>query len=225
MSDQPAPAPLHVVITGGEGGLGRALQTEFLREGHEVHAPGRSALDVRDEKQVEAYFSGLARLDVLVANAGLTRDNLIGGMSRDDFNEVVAINLRGAFLCARAAVKIMVRQRSGHLLFIGSRTAKHGVRGQSNYGAAKAGLVGLAQSLAQEYGARNVRANVVLPGFLETKMTAPIRPERREEIRSEHVLGRFNTADNAARTIVFLARLDHVSGQVFTLDSRLDRWT
>jgi 3-oxoacyl-[acyl-carrier protein] reductase len=223
MSDQPAPAPLHVVITGGEGGLGRALQTEFLREGHEVHAPGRSALDVRDEKQVEAYFSGLARLDVLVANAGLTRDNLIGGMSRDDFNEVVAINLRGAFLCARAAVKIMVRQRSGHLLFIGSRTAKHGVRGQSNYGAAKAGLVGLAQSLAQEYGARNVRANVVLPGFLETKMTAPIRPERREEIRSEHVLGRFNTADNAARTIVFLARLDHVSGQVFTLDSRHDR--
>jgi 3-oxoacyl-[acyl-carrier protein] reductase len=119
----------------------------------------------------------------------------------------------------------MVKQRGGHLLFIGSRSARHGVRGQSNYAAAKAGLVGLAQSLAQEYGARNVRSNVVLPGFLETKMTAPIRPERREEIRAEHALGRFNTVGNAARAIAFLAQLDHVSGQVFTLDSRLDRWT
>jgi 3-oxoacyl-[acyl-carrier protein] reductase len=225
MADHPAPAPLHILITGGEGDLARALQAEFLREGHQVHAPGRGVLDVRDEKQVDAYIAGLGRLDVLIANAGLTRDGLLGSMSADDFDEVIDSNLRGAFLCARAAVKLMVKQRSGHLLFIGSRTAKHGVRGQSNYGAAKAGLVGLSQSIAQEYGARNIRSNVVLPGFLETKMTAPIRPERREEIRAEHTLGRFNTVDNAARAIAFLAGLDHVSGQVFTLDSRLDRWT
>jgi 3-oxoacyl-[acyl-carrier protein] reductase len=225
MSEKSLPAPMHVLITGGEGDLARALEAEFRREGHQVHAPGRRALDVRNEKQVDAYFSGLARLDVLVVNAGLTRDGLLGNMSPGDFDEVVNTNLRGAFLCARAAVKLMVRQRSGHLLFIGSRSARHGTRGQSNYAAAKAGLVGLAQSLAQEYGARNVRSNVVLPGFLETRMTAPIRPERREEIRNEHVLGRFNTVDNAARAIAFLARLDHVSGQIFTLDSRLDRWT
>ncbi|MCE0498225.1 MAG: SDR family oxidoreductase [Methylacidiphilales bacterium] len=225
MSENSSPAPLHILITGGEGDLARALQAEFLREGHQVHAPGRQVLDVNDEKQIDAYFQDLTRLDVLIANAGLTRDGLLGNMSPGGFDEVVNTNLRGAFLCARAAVRLMVKQRGGHLLFIGSRSARHGPRGQSNYAAAKAGLVGLAQSLAREYGSRNVRSNVVLPGFLETRMTAPVRPERREEIRAEHVLGRFNTVDNAARAIAFLARLDHVSGQVFTLDSRLDRWT
>jgi 3-oxoacyl-[acyl-carrier protein] reductase len=119
----------------------------------------------------------------------------------------------------------MVKQKSGHIVFIGSRAARHGTRGQSAYAAAKAGLVGLAQSIAKEYGARNIRCNVVLPGFLETKMTAALSEKRREEIRVDHALGRFNTVGNAARFIAFLARLDHVSGQVFTLDSRLDRWT
>ena len=106
-------------------------------------------------------------------------------------------------------------------MLIGSRAARHGTRGQSAYAAAKAGLVGLAQSLAKEYGARNIRCNVVLPGFLETRMTAGLSARRREEAREEHALGRFNTVGNAARFIAFLARLDHVSGQVFTLDSRL----
>jgi 3-oxoacyl-[acyl-carrier protein] reductase len=137
----------------------------------------------------------------------------------------VNVNLRGAFLCSRAALKFMVRQRSGHIVLIGSRAARHGTHGQSAYAAAKAGLVGLAQSVAKEYGARNIRCNVVLPGFLETRMTAGLSKERCEEVRAEHALGHFNTVGNAARFIAFLARLDHVSGQVFTLDSRLDRWT
>jgi 3-oxoacyl-[acyl-carrier protein] reductase len=225
MAEDTSPEPLTILITGGEGGLARALEAEFLRVGDRVYAPGRKTLDVTDEKQVDAYFAALSRLDVLIANAGLTRDGLLGHMSPGDFDEVVKGNLRGAFLCARAALKLMVKQRSGHFLFIGSRSARNGPRGQSNYAAAKAGLVGLAQSLAREYGGRNVRSNVVLPGFLETRLTETVRPERREEIRTEHVLGRFNTVENAARAIAFLARLDHVSGQVFTLDSRLDRWT
>jgi NAD(P)-dependent dehydrogenase (short-subunit alcohol dehydrogenase family) len=225
MAETPASAPLRILITGGKGDLARALEAEFLRKGHRVDAPGRQTLDVTDEKQIDAYFSGLARIDVLIANAGLTRDNLLANMSPGDFDQVMNTNLRGAFLCARAAVKLMVKQRGGHLLFIGSRSARHGPRGHSNYGASKAGLVGLAQSLAQEYGSRNIRSNVVLPGFLETRMTASVRPERREEIRAEHVLGRFNTVENAARAIAFLVQLDHVSGQVFTLDSRLDRWS
>ena len=116
-------------------------------------------------------------------------------------------------------------ERRGHLLLIGSRSSKHGTQGQSNYVAAKAGLVGFAMSVTQEYGARNIRCNVILPGFLETKMTAALSPERREAIKSEHALGRFNTVENAARAIAFLAQLDHVSGQVFTLDSRLNKWT
>jgi 3-oxoacyl-[acyl-carrier protein] reductase len=220
VSDDP---PLHILISGGEGDLARALHREFPRD--VVHAPGRQEMDVRDEAGVEAYFSQLARLDVLIVNAGLTRDGAVLNLPSSEFGEVVATNLRGAFLCARAALKLMVRQRSGHIILIGSRAARHGTRGQSAYAAAKAGLVGLAQSLAKEYGARNIRCNVVLPGFLETKMTAGLSPQRREEVRAEHVLGRFNTVENAARAIAFLARLDHVSGQVFALDSRMDRWT
>ena len=199
------------------------MRNEFARD--IVHAPGRKEMDVRDEAQVDAYFSRLERVDVLIVNAGLTRDGAVTGLAPEDFSEVVATNLRGAFLCARAALKLMVRQRSGHILLIGSRAGRHGTRGQSAYAAAKAGLVGLAQSIAKEYGGRNVRCNVVLPGFLETRMTAGLPAARREEVRAEHALGRFNTVGNAARAIAFLARLDHVSGQVFTLDSRVDRWT
>jgi 3-oxoacyl-[acyl-carrier protein] reductase len=216
-------SPLHILISGGEGDLARALQKEFSRDA--VYAPGRKEMDVRKEAQIEAYFARLERLDVLIVNAGLTRDGAVTGLASDDFNEVVNTNLRGAFLCARAALKLMLRQRSGHIVLIGSRAARHGTRGQSAYAAAKAGLVGLAQSLAKEYGQRNIRCNVVLPGFLETRMTAGLLPQRREDVRADHALGRFNTVGNAARAIAFLARLDHVSGQVFTLDSRLDRWT
>ena len=146
-------------------------------------------------------------------------------MTEQSFAEVIDANLRGAFLCARAAVIKMVKQRSGHIVLIGSRAARHGTHGQSNYAAAKAGLVGLAQSIAKEYGPRNIRCNVVLPGFLETRLTETLSAERREEVRAEHALGRFNTVENAARFISYLARLDHVSGQVFTLDSRMDKWT
>jgi 3-oxoacyl-[acyl-carrier protein] reductase len=219
------PAPLHIVISGGEGDLARALKDELIRGGHQVHAPGRKAMDVRDEAQVDAIFSRLEKIDVLIANAGLTRDGSMTGLGANDFSEVIETNLRGAFFCSRAAIKLMVRQRSGHLIFIGSRSGRHGNRGQSNYAAAKAGLVGLAQSLAREYGSRNVRSNVVLPGFLETRMTAAVSAERRGEVLAEHALGRFNTVGNAARFIAFLAQLDHVSGQVFTLDSRMDKWT
>jgi 3-oxoacyl-[acyl-carrier protein] reductase len=214
---------LHILISGGEGDLARALRKEFPRD--HVHAPGRKEMDVRDEARIDAYFSRLERVDVLIANAGLTRDGAVTALSTDDFNEVVNANLRSAFLCARAALKLMLRQRSGHIVLIGSRAARHGTRGQSAYAAAKAGLVGLAQSLAKEYGARNIRCNVVLPGFLDTRMTASLDARRREDVRAEHALGRFNTVENAARFIAFLARLDHVSGQTFTLDSRLDRWT
>lgn len=219
MSEAP---PLHVLISGGEGDLACALRKEFQRD--TVHAPGRKEMDVREEEQVNACFAKLARLDVLIVNAGLTRDGAMTALASADFKETVDVSLRGAFLCTRAAVKLMVKQRSGHILLIGSRAAKHGTRGQSAYAAAKAGLVGLAQSIAKEYGARNIRCNVILPGFLETKFTANLPEKRREEIRAEHVLGRFNTVENSAHAIAFLARLDHVSGQVFTLDSRMDRF-
>jgi NAD(P)-dependent dehydrogenase (short-subunit alcohol dehydrogenase family) len=217
--------PPQVLISGGEGDLARAVALEFSQLGADVRAPGRGTMDVRDEAQVQAFFQRYPQLDVLIANAGLTHDGPVTGLTGADFSEVVETNLRGAFLCARAALKPMLAQRGGHILFIGSRAARGGTQGQSLYAAAKAGLIGFAQSLAREYGPRNIRCNVVLPGFLETRMTAPLSAARREEVRAEHALGRFNTVGNAARFIAFLAGLDHVSGQVFTLDSRIDRWT
>jgi NAD(P)-dependent dehydrogenase (short-subunit alcohol dehydrogenase family) len=218
-------SPLQVLISGGEGDLARAARREFERVGDAVLAPGRQEMDVREEAAVDSYFSRLDRLDVLIVNAGLTRDGTLSGLSAAAVNDVIDTNLRGAFLCARAALKPMLRQRSGHIILIGSRSARSGPRGQTAYAAAKAGLVGFGQSLAREYGARAIRCNVVLPGFLETRMTRDLPPVRRAEILAEHTLGRFNTVENAARFIAFLARLENVSGQVFTLDSRIDRWT
>jgi len=215
---------LEVLITGGRGGLGSALAKEFGSQGDRVHAPGRDELDVRDEKMVDGFVTGLGRLDVLVANAGIVRDATLAKLAPADFDAVIETNLRGVFFCARAALKLMVRQRSGHLILIGSRSARNGPRGQTAYAAAKAGLVAFAQSVAKEYGGRGVQCNVVLPGFMETKFVAGVTPERLEAIREEHALGRFNTPENAARFIAFLARLENVSGQVFTLDSRIDRW-
>jgi 3-oxoacyl-[acyl-carrier protein] reductase len=205
---------LEVLITGGRGGLA-----------DRVRAPGRDELDVRDEKSVDSYFARLDRLDVLVASAGIVRDATLLKQTGEDFNAVIDTNLRGAFLCARASLRLMIKQRAGHLILIGSRSARNGPRGQAAYAASKAGLMAFAQSVAREYGARDIRCNVVLPGFLETKFIAQLTPERVGAIRAEHALGRFNTVENAARFIAFLARLDHVSGQVFTLDSRIDRWT
>jgi 3-oxoacyl-[acyl-carrier protein] reductase len=216
---------LEVLISGGRGELAGAMRKEFLALGDRVHAPGRQEMDVRDEASVDAFFARLDRLDVLVANAGVVRDATLLKLADDDYNEVVDINLRGAFLCVRAALKLMLKQRSGHLILIGSRSARNGPRGQAAYAAAKAGLMAFAQSVAREYGARDIRCNVVLPGFLATKFTSQLTPDRIEAIRAEHTLGRFNTVENAGRFIASLARLDNVSGQVFTLDSRIDRWT
>jgi 3-oxoacyl-[acyl-carrier protein] reductase len=162
---------------------------------------------------------------VLVANAGIVRDAALLKLPQADVDAVIDTNLRGVFLCVRAALKLMIRQRSGHLILIGSRSARSGPHGQTAYAAAKAGLMAFAQSVAKEYGPRQVRCNVVLPGFLETKFVRQVTPERLDTIRAEHALGHFNTVENAARFVAFLARLEHVSGQVFTLDSRIDKWT
>ena len=219
------PSPARVLITGGQGDLARELQTEFRQRGLEVLAPGRDELNVRDEAQIVSYIDRAGPIDILIANAGLARDAALTAVGSHSFEESLHVNLRGPFLCARAALKTMIPRRRGHIILVGSRVARIGSRGQSAYAAAKAGLFGLGQSLAREYGSRNIRCNVVLPGFLETKMTAGLPLARREEVRSETTLGRFNTAENAARFIAFLAELDHVSGQVFTLDSRVDPWT
>lgn len=183
-------------------------------------APSRRDLDVRNAKSVSAFFENLDRVGALINNAGITRDALLPRQSPEDFSDVIATNLKGAHLCSQAAAVPMLRQRDGHIVNIGSYSAFHPQIGQSAYAAAKAGLVGLTKSYAKELGKRNIRVNCVLPGFLETKMTAEVSEEATDAARKRHALGRFNTAEEAAKFIVNLLSMNHVSGQVFQLDSR-----
>jgi 3-oxoacyl-[acyl-carrier protein] reductase len=182
---------------------------------------------VASAASVKAFFSQIDRLDLLINNAGLFIDKPLVSMSAEDFTKVVDVCLKGAFLCSQAAVKLMSRQREGHLIHIGSFSALSGPAGQTNYAAAKAGLIALSQSLAREYGARNVRSNCVLPGFLDTKMTRELLANEsfRESLLAGHALGRLNTPEDAARFILFLDSLPNISGQVFQLDSRVRAWT
>jgi 3-oxoacyl-[acyl-carrier protein] reductase len=214
------------LITGGQGGLAAALIEAFTVAGYDVSSPGRVDLDVRSEASVNSYFAGrFPRLDLLVNNAGLTIDRPLARLSESDWDEILATNLRGAFLCSRAAARQMARARRGHIINIGSYSALKGPAGQAGYSAAKAGLAGLGQSLARELGPRNVRVNTVLPGFLETRMTRNLPQGVLERALEEHVLGRFNTPGDCARFLVALEAMEHVSGQVFQLDSRISRWT
>lgn len=227
MSATPAVSTRTAVITGGEGDLAKALAAELTRAGFDVIAPGRQALDVTSAASVKAFFADVKQIDLLVNNAGAFRDVSVMKMSDADFDHVVDVNLKGAFLVSQAAVKLMSKQRHGHIVNVGSYSALSGPAGQANYAAAKAGLIGLTQSLAKEYGARNVRVNCVLPGFLETKMTRHLLADEawREQLMSAHALGRLNTPEDAARFIAFLHAMENVSGQVFQLDSRVRRWT
>lgn len=212
------------LITGGGGALGRACAAAFAARGYRVLAPGRADLDVACPVSVDAYFAGVPRLDVLVNNAGVTADAVLARMDEAAWDRAISVNLTGAFRCSRAAVRLMARRRAGHILHVGSWSGLRGNAGQANYAAAKAGLIGLSASIAKEYGAQSVQSNVVLPGFLETRMTAAIPPEARARALDAHALGRFNTPDEAAAFIAFLAGMRHVSGQVFQLDSRVGRW-
>ena len=214
------------LITGGEGTLASALHRELSNQGYEIHAPGKSLLDVMETPSIQDYMSKLPRLDLLVCNAGLVEDKTLSRMEDEDFSKVLDVCLTGAFRTARAALKLMSKQRQGHIVFIGSFSALRGPIGQANYAAAKAGLFGLAESLAKEYGGRNIRVNVILPGFMETKMTAGLDDSKREEYRQTHTLGRFNTCAETVRFIAFLDQhLPHTSGQIFNLDSRVSRWS
>ncbi|GAA5145896.1 3-oxoacyl-[acyl-carrier-protein] reductase [Prosthecobacter algae] len=224
-SQDPAPiSPPIALITGGAGDLAQAIRAELEAQGWQVHAPSRAQMDVTDKAQVQAVMGSLPRLDLLIHNAGFLRDASLLKMTERDFHEVLQVHLKGAFLTAQAALKIMVKQRQGHIVTIGSFSALSAPAGQANYAAAKAGLIALTQSLAAEYGPRNIRANCVLPGFLETKMSQPLLEKQRPQIEAAHALGRLNTPQEAARYIAFLHTMENVSGQVFQLDSRVRRW-
>lgn len=213
----------HVLVTGGHGDLGNRIASLFCDEGFKVHAPGREQLDVADPDSVSTFFKDLEALDLLVANAGVSHDQLLARISEEDWDRQLEVNLNGAFRCAKAALKPMLRRRRGHLVFISSYSAIHPPAGQAAYAASKAGLIGLAKSLAKELGPAGIRVNVIMPGFLETRMTDSVSESRKESVRRSHALGRLNTKESVARFLVHLhSHLPHTSGQVFQLDSRAD---
>ena len=210
-----------VLITGGSGGLAGALREEFSASGWKVIAPAHADLDVTSPEQVARGFTGLKRLDLLINNAGIRRDALLAQQPESDRDAVLNVCLRGAFLCSREAARLMVAEKSGHILNVGSNSALTGPAGQSAYAAAKAGLIGLTKSLAAELGPSGVRVNCVLPGWLETNFTSGLPEGIIARARDAHVLGKFNTPHDAARFIGFLHGMTAVSGQVFQLDSRI----
>jgi len=213
-----------VLITGGQGELAQAMTESLTEVGMAVHSPGKGELDVRDEVSVADYFSTIENLDLLVCNAGITDDHLLLKMPEQSWDAVIEANLKGAFLAARAAAKVMMKQRprGGHIVFISSYSAFHPPAGQANYAAAKAALIGLAKSLAQEAGGRNIRVNVVVPGFMETKMTKDLSEEVRYATKQKHTLSEFNTAGATGKFLRCLhLEMEQTSGQVFNLDSRI----
>ncbi len=213
------------LITGGEGDLACAIADALSKATNgdwTIHSPGRAELNVCDAEAIQAYRRRLSRLDLLIHNAGITKDTVHLKMDEAEWDGVVDTHLKGAFLVNKAFLPLLLKARQGgQIIQIGSFSAEHPPVGQSNYAAAKAALVGYTKSLAREYGKRNLRANVVLPGFLETKMTAGLSDQAKQRIRQRHALDRYNTVQQSARFIAQLADFDHISGQVFQLDSRV----
>ncbi len=211
----------HAVITGGTGGLGRALSDVFRESGWEVDSTGSGELDVRNAAAVLDYFQN-KRVDLLVCAAGTTHDAPLARLTETAWDETWQVNFGGALRCARAVLPGMKAAGNGHIVFISSQSAFHPPPGQTAYAAAKSALIGLTSDLATAYGVLNIRINAILPGFLETRMTESVSEERKKEVLAAHVLGRLNTCRETAAFIHFLHHsLPHTSGQVFQLDSRI----
>jgi 3-oxoacyl-[acyl-carrier protein] reductase len=225
-----------VLVTGGNRGLGLAIAQRLAADGDTVTITSRSGTplegftvakcDVRDQSQVDEAFAAAEAngpVEVVVANAGITRDQLLALMSEEDFGEVMQVNLGGAYRVARRAVRGMMRLRRGRMIFISSVVGLLGSGGQANYAASKAGLVGLARSLARELGSRGITVNVVAPGFVHTDMTTALPEERKAAILSSVPLGRFAEKEEVAAAVAFLAgeQAGYITGAVLPVDGGL----
>lgn len=226
-----------VLVTGGNRGIGLAIARAFAEAGDNVTVTHRSGeapdglagvrCDVTDAESVEAAFGEIAErqgpVEVLVANAGITRDTLLLRMGEDDFAEVIDTNLTGTFRVVRQAARGMLRARAGRIIMIGSVVGLLGSPGQVNYAASKAALVGMARSIARELGSRNVTANVVAPGFVESDMTAELGEQRRAEILAGIPLGRYASADEVAKVVRWVASDEaaYITGAVIPVDGGL----
>jgi 3-oxoacyl-[acyl-carrier protein] reductase len=226
-----------VLVTGGNRGIGLAIARAFAANDDRVAITHRGSgapdglfgvrCDVTSSADVDAAFATveaeLGPVEVLVANAGMTDDTLLLRMTEESFQRVLDANLIGAYRVAQRAAKAMLRQRRGRLIFISSVVALVGSPGQANYAASKAGLIGMARSIARELGSRSITANVIAPGFIETDMTASLGEAREKEILASVPLGRYGTADEVAGAALYLASPAgaYVNGVVLPVDGGL----
>ncbi len=226
-----------VLVTGANRGIGLAIARAFHSLGDQVIATFRSEhpadpfhwlqLEVNEKDSVDRLFDEIEKsfgpVEVLIANAGITRDGLILRMSESDFDDVIGANLKGAFLVTQRAAKGMLKIKRGSIIFIGSVVAMLGSAGQSNYAATKAGLIGMARSLARELGSRSIRVNLIAPGFIETDMTATLDSDRKKMITSQIPLGRLAEPDEVAQVALFLAGESsrYITGAVIPVDGGL----
>jgi 3-oxoacyl-[acyl-carrier protein] reductase len=226
-----------VLVTGGNRGIGYAIAEEFLAQGHRVAVTARSGegpagsltlrADVTDGASLDAAFAEveekLGPIEVVVANAGITRDTLLLRMTDEDFTTVVDTNLAGAFRVVKRASKGMLKAKFGRIILVSSVVGLLGSAGQINYSASKSGLIGLARSVTRELGSRGITANVVAPGFIETDMTAELPEQQQADYKKSIPAGRFATPSEVAKVIVWLASDDaaYISGAVIPVDGGL----
>lgn len=230
--------PRNVLVTGGNRGIGAAIAQAFLDAGDNVVITSRDgsgpqgaiaiAADVTDSASVDEAFTQAEEklggpIEVVVANAGITKDTLLMRMSDEEFASVVDTNLAGAFRCARRASKGMLKLKRGRLIFISSVVGLYGGPGQANYSASKAGLVGLARSITRELGKRGITANVVAPGFIDTDMTRSLPEAQQQQYLAAIPAGRFARPDEVAKVVRFLAsdEAGYISGAVIPVDGGL----
>ena len=229
--------PRSVLVTGANRGIGRAIAERFVAVGDKVATIHRSGElpdgvlgvlgDVRDTASVDSAFTAIEAahgpVEVLVANAGITRDQLLLRMTDEDFEQVLDVNVTGSFRCVRRASKGMIRLRRGRIIFISSVVGLYGSPGQVNYAASKSALVGMARSITRELGGRGITANVVAPGFVDTAMTSELPPERQAAYLAAIPAARFAQPDEVAGVVQFLASDDaaYVNGAVIPVDGGL----
>lgn len=229
--------PRTVLVTGGNRGIGRAIAEEFVRLGHRVAVTVRSGegpagtlsvtADMTDPESLDAAFAlieeKLGPVEVLVANAGITKDTLLMRMTDEEFEQVVDTNLTGAFRVLRRATKGMMKVKFGRVIFIGSVVALLGSAGQVNYSASKSGLLGMARSLTRELGTRGITANVVAPGFIDTDMTSVLPEETIAQYKKNIPAGRFAQPEEVAKVVAWIASDDasYISGAVIPVDGGL----